>query len=231
MLSHHKALPSAWLCDPGWVGILAGTHPNTVHCVVWSGLVFLSPSAITGSQPGKSQPEVILHSWMPHLRARLLLVTFFIRVSSASGLLLPASSSRVILTELSSLFQTLSSRSSSSLPPLLDSHSLQRSFLQLHSPQGEAAQTSGNLTQKGLDSSVPRPPLLGPKGPRRHQNSTASAQGSRERRRETWSLQERAAITHQRETRKGIGQTAGGPSKLTQPKSAPNLIRDENERQ
>lgn len=117
MLSHHKALPSAWLCDPGCVGILAGTHPSTVHCVVWSGLVFLSPSAITGSQPGKSQPEVILHSWMPHLRARLLLVTLFIHASSASGLLLPASSSCVILTELSSLFQTLSSHSSSSPPP------------------------------------------------------------------------------------------------------------------
>lgn len=85
--------------------------------------------------------------------------------------------------------------------------------------------------QEDLASSVPRSPLLGPKAPRRHQNSTAFAQGSRKRRRETWSLQERAAITHQREKRKGIGQTAGGPSKLTQLKSAPDLIRDENERQ
>lgn len=76
---------------------------------------------------------------------------------------------------------------------------------------------------------VPRLPPLGTKGLKRLQVLTAFAQGSREqrrrRRRETWTLQERAAISHQREKRKGIGQTAGGPSKLTQPQSALNLIR------
>lgn len=213
------------------VGLASSLGHTPALFTVCCHLFFLSRSEITGSQTGKSQPGVILHSWIPQLRARLLM-TLFTCVASASGLLLPGSSSHVFLTELSSLFQTLYSRSSSSPPrSQAPTHCRDHSFPQLHSPQREAAEASGNLMQEDLASSVPRSPLLGPKAPRRHQNSTAFAQGSRERRRETWSLQERAAITHQREKRKGIGQTAGGPSKLTQPKSAPDLIRDENERQ
>lgn len=151
----------------------------------------------------------------------------------ASVLLLPGSSSYVVLTELSSLPRPCLL---SPFPSLLLLFSPNRAST--HSKDCSHSYTSLKTGGPDLRESctgglgfVSRPPPLGAKGQRRRQNATAFAQGRRERRRETWTLQERAAISHQREKRKGIGQTAGGPSKLTQPKSALNLIRDENERQ
>lgn len=65
-----------------------------------------------------------------------------------------------------------------------------------------------------------------------HMGEKAQLPGNRRGRgrEETLSLQgkkEQLLVTRGRE-RKGIGQTAGGPGNLTQPKSALNLIRDRN---
>lgn len=154
---------------------------------------------------------------------------FLTLVLCASVLLLPGSSSYVVLTELSSLPRPCLL---SPFPSLLLLFSPDRAST--HSKDYSHSYTSPKTGGPDLRESgtgrlgfVSRPPPLGAKGQRRRQNATAFAQG----RREPWTLQERAAISHQREKRKGIGQTAGGPSKLTQPKSALNLIRDENERQ
>lgn len=60
---------------------------------------------------------------------------------------------------------------------------------------------------------------------RRHQDSTASEQKGGKRETLRLCRKEQLLVTRGRK-RKEIGQTAGGPRKLTQPKSALNLIRD-----